>query len=249
MAETAPDLVRQMPSETRRGRSFLGIVLRFVVREAGEFAGTWVRILRHPFAFFDVRDPADGETVYKGLAFFFYSFVAQQVLWFFSMLPPLPGAESLSPGWRSLTTFLSVISSAVVWHLLLRAVTRRAVPLRGTLAVSLYHSAFFVVLIIPAFVVARIVGMAGRRHGGDAVLLFLVALMPFLAFALAVLCRWMASYHRVRWITAFWTFVVAQVVWDALQKYVVRPFVLDPLFSLLFALYKRLVLLMLRFVG
>ena len=36
--------------------------------------------------------------------------------------------------------FLDLMGSGLLWHLLLRRVTRRAVPLTGTMAVLLYHA-------------------------------------------------------------------------------------------------------------
>jgi hypothetical protein len=231
-----------------KSNSLVGILLRFLVNEPREFAEECLRMLRHPFTFFDGRNAADPAVLYGALDFFVFSCVAQGVLWFISMLPELPGSEFVPEGYRTATLFAELFLSGLIWHLLLRAGGRhRAVALRGTIAVVLYSSGFGAVLIVPYFVMIRVLGtsaarLLGEDPGPSLVLLFLLLLMPFLIFFVCLRARWMAACHRVRRITAFWTMMAADGSWALLREYVVVPWILLPAFRVSVELYKRIVL-------
>lgn len=235
-----------MPEDVEKEQRFAGIVLRFVLKEVRDFPRTCAHMLRHPFAFFDGKDAAAPSVVYKALEFFFISLVVQKVLWFFSMLPELPGQSEFVPEeYRAALLFMNLFISGLIWHLLLRAVRRRPIALRGTMAVLLYNAGFVAVLLIPFLVAAKlIVSTTTRWLGGDPVLLFVLLLMPFVAFVVYVLCRWMASYHGVRKIVVFLTMVAAEGIWRVLREYIVVPMILLPIFDLVLELYKKLLYLL-----
>lgn len=227
-----------------KSNSLVGILLRFLVNEPKEFAQECLRMLRHPFTFFDRRSATDPAVLYGALDFFVFSFVAQAVLWFFSMLPELPGSEFVPEGYRTAVLFAELFLAGLIWHLLLRAVgRRRAVALRGTIAVVLYSSGFGAVLIVPYLVIIRVLAAAASRLlEEDPGPLFVLLLMPFVVFFVWLRARWMAACQRVSRMTAFWTMLAADGTWAFLREYVVVPWIVLPAFRVSVGLYKRLAL-------